>query len=312
MNSISRSLLKQVLILAAVLCITPMMCLKAATAGKTFASPEDAVKAFSNAVNNNDTNALIVIFGSDFDQIQSPNPARRQEDMATIAKRLKEGTQLEPYASNRVVVDIGKDRWPFAVPIVQTNGSWQFDTDAGKDELQSRRVGGNERDALRSVRAYAVAQRVYASKDRNGDQVPEYAQKFISSPGQQDGLYWSADAGGETSPLGPLYAQAQSAAQATANGNGSTGAQPFYGYYFKILDRQGKNAQGGAKDYVNNGHMTDGFALVAWPADYGKSGVMTFIINQQGKVYQKDLGKNTADIAQKMQAYDPDRSWNAD
>lgn len=307
MKPITRSLLKQVVILAAASSVASTMCLNAATAGKTFATPADAVKAFSTAVNNRDTNALVVIFGPGFNQLQSPNPAQNQEDMDTIAKRLNEGTQLEPYASNRVVMDIGKDRWPFAVPIVKTNGSWQFDTDAGKDEMQSRRVGRNELDALRSVHAYAVAQREYASKNPSGNQTPEYAQKLSSSPGQKDGLYWSADAGGETSPLGPRFAQAQS----TSNGNGQSSAQPFYGYYFKILDRQGKNAPGGAQEYVKNGHMTDGFALVAWPADYGKSGVMSFIINQDGKVYQKDLGKNTAATAQEMQAYDPDQSWTA-
>ncbi len=301
------------LLLATVLWASPTMHMNGATAGKTFASPDDAVRALATAVENRDSNALANIFGPNFKEIESPDPVQTKEELETLNERLKEGTRLERNGNNQYTVDIGRDQWPFAVPIVQQRGSWFFDTDAGKEEVINRRIGRNELDALKSVRAYNDAQRAYASKDRNGDQVLQYAQKFVSSPGKKDGLYWSQDLGGEESPLGPLFVQAHgegySIKRTSQNANSGQSREPFHGYYFKILNRQGKSAPGGAYDYIINGHMIGGFALVAWPADYGETGVMTFIINQQGKVYQKDLGKNTESIAEKMKAYDPDSSW---
>lgn len=302
------------IVLTLVLCVAPTMHLHAATIGKTFKSADAAAQALKAAVDARDTNALANIFGPDIREIESTDPVQAQQELATVAERLNEAMQLEHVASNRYVLDMGRDQFPFAVPIVQNQGQWYFDTDAGKQEVINRRIGRNELDVLKSVRAYDDAQREYASKDRNGDQVLEYAQKFVSTPGQKDGLYWSPDIDGEQSPLGPLFVQAQSqgyfqqASQQTQNGGGQS-RQPFHGYYFKILTRQGTHAPGGAYNYIINGHMIGGFGLVAWPANYGQSGVMTFIINQQGKVYQKDLGKNTAAIAEKMQAYDPDPSW---
>ena len=188
-------------------------------------------------------------------------------------------------------------------------GSGTFDTEAGKDELLSRRIGKNELSTLQSVRAYVEAQRDYASKDRDGDEVLEYAQKFRSTPGTKDGLYWPPDLDGEMSPLGPLVAEAQDQGYLTKAKEESAAPEPFHGYFFKILTRQGKHAPGGKYDYVINGNMIGGFALVAWPAEYGESGVMTFIVNQQGKVYQRDLGTNTAKIVKKLSAYDPDKDW---
>ena len=163
--------------------------------------------------------------------------------------------------------------------------------------------------AIEAVRAYVDAQREYARSDRDGDGVLEYAQNFLSTPGQKDGLYWSPELDGELSPLGPLVATAQSEGYMTSDRKKS-GPRPFHGYCFKILTRQGKHAPGGKYNYIINGNMIGGFALVAWPVDYGNSGVMTFIINQQGQVYQKDLGRNTASIAKKMDSYDPDPTWN--
>ncbi|MGZ4961998.1 MAG: DUF2950 domain-containing protein [Limisphaerales bacterium] len=300
------------LLLATVLWILPTMHMNGATVGKTFASPTDAVKAFATAVENRDSNALANIFGPNFKELESPDPVQTKEEIATLAERIKEGTRLERNGNNQYTVDIGRDQWPFAVPIVQQGGAWFFDTDAGKEEVINRRIGRNELDALKSVRAYNDAQRLYASKDRNGDQVLEYAQKFVSSPGKKDGLYWSPDLG-EESPLGPLFVQAHSEGyrvkNVSQNANAGQSRQPFHGYYFKILTRQGKSAPGGAYDYIINGHMIGGFGLVAWPAEYGETGVMTFIINQQGKVYQKDLGKNTESIAENMTTYNPDSSW---
>ena len=189
---------------------------------------------------------------------------------------------------------------------MKKDGQWFFDTEAGKDEILNRRIGGNELATLQVVRAYVEAQREYAAKDRDGREVLKFAQKIISSPGAKDGLYWPPELDGEISPLGPL------AADAAAEGYGKTPGnkrQPFHGYFFKILTRQGKHTPGGKYNYVINGNMIAGFALVAWPAEYGESGVMTFIVNQQGRVYQKDLGPQTAKTAEAMKAYDPDKTW---
>lgn len=299
--------------LAAVIVIAPSAWICAANIGETFPTPDDAVKALTTAVNEKDTNALARIFGPDLNEIESTDPVQAQNELTTVAQRLNEATKLERVASNRCILDMGRDQFPFAVPIVQNGDKWYFDTDAGKDEVINRRIGRNELDVLKSVRAYDDAQREYASKDRNGDEVLEYAQKFVSSPGKKDGLYWSPDIDGEQSPLGPLFAEAQNQGylkNVSQNGeNGGQSRRPFHGYYFKILTRQGKNAPGGAYNYIINGHMIGGFGLVAWPADYGESGIMTFIINQQGKVYQKDLGKDTEKIAENMDTYNPDPSW---
>jgi hypothetical protein len=205
---------------------------------------------------------------------------------------------------------MGTNSWPFAIPIVQRDGRWFFDTDAGKEELLNRRIGRNELEVLQAMRAYVDAQREYASFDRDGDEVLEYAQRLASSPGTKDGLYWPPDLDGEISPLGPLVAHAQASGYFGDTPIDKFSPQPFHGYLFKILTRQGKHAPGGKYDYVINGNMIGGFALVAWPAEYGDSGIMTFIVNQLGRVYQKDLGANTSKIGRKMSAYDPDDSWH--
>jgi hypothetical protein len=196
------------------------------------------------------------------------------------------------------------------VPIVKKDGGWFFDTDAGKDELLSRRVGKNELATLPVMRAHVEAQREYASRDHDGDGVLEYAQRLVSSPGKRDGLYWPLDFDGEESPLGPLVAYAQAEVYSPElRDEKEVERGPYHGYYFKILTRQGKHAPGGKYDYVINGNMIGGFAMIAWPADYGGSGVMTFIVNQQGRVYQKDLGPKTSKLASRMKSYDPDPSW---
>jgi hypothetical protein len=205
---------------------------------------------------------------------------------------------------------LGDDLWPFPVPIVKKDGGWFFDTDAGKDELLNRRIGKNELAAIPAMRAYVDAQRDYAGKDHDGDEVLEYAQRLVSSPGKEDGLYWPPAFDGDVSPLGPLVAYAQAEGYSPELREEEEAERgPFHGYYFKILTRQGKHAPGGKYNYVTNGNMIGGFALVAWPAEYGDSGIMTFIVNQQGRVYQKDLGPTTSKIAQKMSTYDPDPTW---
>ena len=313
MNSVSycsRSINAFFIFLSAVaLWLGPVLHVNAANIGKTFASPEDAVHALTVAVNNHDSAALAAIFGPGFDTIESPDPVQEQNELTAFGQRLNASHNIERTATNQCILEVGEDRWPFAIPIVQKEGgSWFFDTDAGDDELLNRRIGRNELDALKSVRVYVDAQREYASKDRKGDQVLEYAQKLVSSPGAKDGLYWPTGDDGEISPLGPFYAEAQSRGYFKKTAE-TEGPQPFHGYLFKILTRQGKNAPGGKYDYIINGHMIGGFALVAWPAEYGNSGIMTFIVNQQGRVYQQDLGAKTDKVAPDIKAYDPGPGW---
>jgi hypothetical protein len=274
--------------------------------GKTFKSPQDAVNALGIAVNDRDTNALADIFGSEIKDIRSSDPVENRREVAAFAKQFNESNNLDYVSDDRCVLETGADHWPFAIPLVRTNGSWYFDTAAGRDEILNRRIGYDELQTIDSLRTGVEAQRQYASEDHNGDGVLAFAQRIISSPGKKDGLYWSPDIDGEISPLGPLFAEAQSAGY-TRSGNGTP--QPFHGYYFKILTRQGSHAPAGAYNYIINGYMIGGFAFVAWPAQYGESGIMTFIVNQQGKVYQKDFGPKTSSLVKKIAAYDPDSTW---
>jgi hypothetical protein len=223
---------------------------------------------------------------------------------------LHETNHLVRLSDTLVLLELGHDLWPFPVPLVKRDGGWFFDTMAGKDELLSRRIGNNELTTLRAMRAYIDAQREYASSDRDGDEILEFAQRLVSSPGQRDGLYWTPEFEGDLSPLGPEVAYAQAEGYSPElRGEDESVRGPFHGYYFKLLTRQGKHARGGKYSYVINGNMIAGFALVAWPAEYGDSGIMTFIVNQQGRVYQKDLGTSTSKTAGKMSAYDPDTTW---
>jgi len=200
---------------------------------------------------------------------------------------------------------IGKDDWPFPIPLVKKGDSWFFDTEKGREEVLNRRIGQNELSTIQTMLAIVDAQREYAVKDLDGDGVPEYARKFMSDPGKKNGLYWETKEGEELSPLGPA------AAQAREEGYKKSGNKPipFHGYYYRILESQGKNAAGGAYDYVVKGKMIGGFAVVAYPAKYGNSGVMTFLVNHDGVVYQKDLGKITAKTANAMKKFDPDSTW---
>jgi hypothetical protein len=294
--------------MAAALWLAPVPAAAGTTIGKTFDSPEEAARALASAANARDTNGLAEIFGSAFNDIRSPDPVQGQQEMAVFAAGFSASNHISQTADGRCILETGEDRWPFPIPIVRTNGSWFFDTDAGKEELLNRRIGNNELGALRALRAGAQAQREYAAADHKGDEVLEYAQKIISTPGTKDGLYWSPDIDGEISPLGPAFANAQTQGYLKQSPK-ENAPEPFHGYYFRILTSQGKHAPAGAYNYIINGHMIGGFAFVAWPAKYGTSGIMTFIINQQGKVYEKDLGQNTAAIVAKMKDYDPDPSW---
>lgn len=278
--------------------------------GKAFPTPQAAVSALSLAANSHDTSQFREIFGPEVDELKNPDRVQATNEIAAFADALNETNQLVRQSDTNFELEVGSDAWPFPVPIVQQNGQWFFDTKAGVEELLNRRIGRNELDVLQTMRAYVDAQREYASKDRNGDEVLQYAQKIASTPGKKDGLYWAPDAtDGDESPLGPLVADARTEGyKVQSNGQGTSRA-PYHGYYFKILTRQGKDAPGGKYDYIINGNMIGGFALIAWPAEYGHSGVMTFIVNQQGRVYQKDLGANTSELAPAMTEYDPGPGW---
>jgi hypothetical protein len=278
--------------------------------GQLFPTPEAAVAALAAAVDAQDPVALRTVFGADYALIQNPDLVQATNELGNFAAAFHATNCLVRESDTRCVLEVGPEAWPLPIPIVRRGAQWGFDTRAGKEELQNRRVGRNELFTLRVMRAYVEAQREYSSRDRDGDEVLEYAQRLWSSAGTQDGLYWPSTPGGDLSPLGPLVASAQAEGYLQETPGRNPPPEPFHGYYFRILARQGKHAPGGAYDYRINGHMIGGFALVAWPAQYGVSGVMTFIVSQQGRVYQKDLGSRTARIASRLKDYDPDSSWH--
>ena len=277
----------------------------AAPAQKTFGSLDEAVNALVAAFRAADRKAMVEILGPQGnplvwsgDDVADRSAFQRFVAAYDRAHRLEGG-------GGQVVLYVGEDDFPFPIPLVHKGDAWSFDTEAGRQEVLYRRIGANELDTIQVVLAYVDAQNEYADKDR-GEGVGVYAQRVISQPGKKDGLYWPTAAGEEESPLGELAAVASSEGyKARAGGERS----PFHGYYYKILTRQGPAAQGGVLDYVVKGKMIGGFALVAWPADYGNSGVMTFLVNHAGTVYEKDLGGRTDFIAQRTALFDPDQTW---
>jgi len=288
------------------------ICVSAQTA-QTFASPDDAVKGLIAAARSHDRAALDRIFAPDAQRLRSTDPVQENQELARFVARADEKTELAKVNDSQYSVEFGNDGWSFPVPIVKRTDGWAFDTSQGVEELRLRRVGRNELDTILVCATYAVAQWDYfLDGDWNNDGVQEFAQKFISSPGQKDGLYWPSATGEDTSPLGQLVAYARDEGyRGEREASGNIKATPFHGYYLKILKAQGPSAPGGAYSYLINGRMIGGFAVVAYPAVYGSSGVMTFIVNQQGKVYQKNLGPNSEKIAQAMTVYNPDGSWES-
>ena len=294
-------------------------------AQSTFSSADDALRALVSAVKAKDPEVLAKIFGPDYDQLLSGDDVEDAKDRDEFAVAVGESAQLQKIDDTRYTVTIGKDNWPTPIPLVQNGGKWFFDTKAGLDEVINRRVGEDELSAITTCRAYAVAQwEYYTEGDWDHDGVAEYAQNLISTPGTHDGLYWETSEDDKPSPLGKLIAVAQAKAySANASETGAAGKAglnlnkeapeidhaPYHGYYFKILTRQGPHAPGGKYSYVINGNMIAGYALVAYPDKWGNSGVMTFIINQQGRVYQKNLGPNTAKLAPALTEYNPDPTW---
>jgi hypothetical protein len=268
---------------------------------KTFDSPEAAMAALLEALKRQDDAAVLDIFGAQYaGQIFGHDRAAAHEEQARFVAAANQSLELRPDGEGRRIAYVGPRAWPLPIPIVLSGAAWRFDTEDGIDELLNQRIGGNELRAIATVRAYVDAQNDYASEDRDGDQVLEYAQHIRSSPGEHDGLYWPSAADQEPSPIGPLLA----AAVETHDVGDS-----YNGYYYRILTRQDANPPGGAYDYVINGNMIAGSALIAWPAEYGHSGIMTFLVNHQGKVFEKDLGPDTAKVAASIDAYDPDPTW---
>jgi hypothetical protein len=297
------------LALAAAACFFVLLPLAGAAQEARFATTNEALKAFTTAAAMKDTNALEVIFGPGLRELVSADPVQASNGLAHLADRVNEKVMTVEQSDSFIGLELGFDTWPFPIALVKQDGQWHFDTEGGKEEILNRRIGRNELDTIRVCRAYVEAQRDYASEDHTGSGVLEYAQHLRSTPGQHDGLYWHAEAGEEISPLGPLIAQARGEGYTHDSKIMTEEQVPYHGYYFKVLTRQGPHASGGKYNYIINRHMLAGFALAAWPAEWGNSGVMTFIINQQGKVYEKNLGSKTSAIAGKMTTYEPGPGW---
>jgi DUF2950 family protein len=293
-------------------------------AQSTFSSADDALQALVSAAKDKDRAALAKLFGPDYDKLLTGDEVEDNKDLDAFSSAASESTQLQKVNDTKFLVTVGQENWPTPIPIVQKDGKWLFDTKAGLEEALNRKVGENELSAITTCRAYAVAQwEYYTEGDWDHDSVAEYAQRLYSTPGKHDGLYWETSEGDKPSPLGKLVAAARAEGYGpkaeTPDAAGKGGAQekeavseeraPYHGYYFKILTRQGAAAPGGKYGYIINGNMIAGYAFVAYPDKWGSSGVMSFIINQQGRVYEKNLGPNTARVAAAMTEYNPDPSW---
>jgi hypothetical protein len=274
---------------------------------RTFNSPEEAVKALTGAVTKEKVDDLLQIFGPEGKELidtSDPASARRGREVFTAAAT--ERWKLVDRDGGGKTLVIGNEEWPFPVPLVQDAQGWHFDSSAGKEEVITRRIGRNELAAIEICQTYVAAQRRYASMAHDGKRAGLYAAAFRSDPGKQNGLYWAPRRKEPRSPLGDLLAQAADPARLKSD---AAGPPPFHGYYFKILTAQGPSASGGAKSYLLNGDMAGGFALVAWPAQYGSTGVMTFIVGPDAVVREKDLGPETDGTARSMSIYEPDPSW---
>ncbi len=275
---------------------------------KTFGSPGEAVLALYNAAKSNDNQAVSAIFGSNAnDIVHTGDPVVDKNMTANFIRRYDQMHRVVIEPDQTVTLYIGAENWPFPIPIVKnSNGAWYFDTTAGKKEILFRRVGTNENDAIDILHSLVQAQQDYASEVHNGDKTKHYAAKFVSDEGKQNGLYWKTSDDQNPSPIGPLLVSAAGEGYNIQQGQQT----PYHGYYYRILTKQGAAAKGGARDYMVNGQLTRGFAFVAYPAEYRNSGVMTFVVNQDGIVYEKDLGADTDKVAAAMTEYDPDSTWS--
>jgi hypothetical protein len=275
----------------------------------TFSSADLATRTLVAAAGAGDRAELEAIFGADsHDLLFSGDDVADFRALARFSEWADQRTVLEERDDGSVEIVVGDEEWPLPIPLVETDVGWVFDTEAGKEELINRRIGANELSAIDVCRALVDAELIYVSEDRDGDGVKEFARKILSTDGARDGLFWNASKhGGEASPIGPLVA--------TAAGEGykrtdSAKPAPYHGYFFRVLAKQGKNAPGGERSYIVDGNMTGGFAILAYPADYGSSGVMTFLINRHGILFQNDLGDDTEKRAAAIDSYDPDPTWS--
>jgi hypothetical protein len=274
---------------------------------KTFASPGEAALALYTAAKSNDTQALAVIFGTNANDIMHTGDDVADKKMGDdFIRRYEQMHRVVLEPDQTVTLYIGAENWPLPISIVKnSSGAWYFDTESGMQEILRRRVGTNENDAIEVLYALVAAQEDYASEPRDGDTTKHYAQRFLSDEGKHNGLFWKTSDNEPPSPIGPLLVSAASEGHKMQQGQ----AEPFHGYYYHILTKQGAAVKGGARDYIVDGKLVRGFAFVAYPAKYRNSGVMTFVVNQSGVVYQKDLGEKTSDLASTMQEYNPDSTW---
>jgi hypothetical protein len=274
---------------------------------QAFPTPDAAVQALVDAARKNSDPALLAIYGSSGeDLIHSGDDVQDAQRRAKFLEEYDAAHSVVLKYEDEAELVIGKDHWPFPVPIVKVGKKWSFDAEGGREEILSRRIGADELSTMNVLEAYVQAQREYYAVDHDLDEVPEYAQRVVSTKGLRDGLYWEAGEGEDPSPMGPLMAGA------AAEGYDAEGlkAVPYHGYHFKVLKAQGPDAVGGAFSYVVGENMVAGYAMAAWPAEYGNSGIMTFLVNANGIIYQKDLGEKTDEIESAMNQYNPDATWS--
>ncbi len=275
---------------------------------KTFRTPEEAAKALAGAMRPHDIRQISVVLGPHSRNIISSGDEVADRDVRErFIKYYDEKNRVEMVNDSRGTLYVGETDWPLPIPIVKRGKGWVFDTKAAKDEILNRRIGRNELAVIKVCEAYVDAQQEFSLMDNDGDGFIEYAQKFRSSPGKKDGLYWETKEGEQPSPLGPFAANAKK--EGYLKQSSGDKPQPYFGYFYRVLKGQGENARGGPYDYVVNGNMIGGFALVAYPAKHGSTGIMTFIVNHDGVVYQKNLGKHTIRLAEAMKLFDPDKTW---
>lgn len=266
-----------------------------ALAQQSYPSADDAANAFADAVARPDPEQLNKVLGKDWKTLM-PTQNIAQQDVQDFLAAWKQAHRVVAQGADRAVVEVGTQGWTLPMPVVKRGSGWQFDVQAGSEEMRTRRIGRNELNTMQALLAYYDAQKEYASADRSKDGVLQYAQKFKSSPGKHDGLYWAASDNEAQSPLGSLFAELKP-------------GEGYHGYYYRILSAQGESANGGAYSYIINGRMVSGFALLAWPINYGQTGVKSFIISHDGKVYEKDFGPNTPALVKRVKVFDPDKSW---
>jgi hypothetical protein len=284
-----------------------------AAAQKVFATPEEAAKALTEALRKHDEKSLLAIIGlpSRKNWLSSGDQVADRQDIEKFLASYDRKNSISQTPGDKAILLVGEDDWPFPAPIVHKGKGWVFDAVAGREEIINRRVGRNELDAIQTLLAVVDAQREYAAGDPDGNGYHDYARRFLSSKGKKDGLYWPVQAGEPLSPLGPMVGAAAREGYGKKSGGGKSSGKPaaYHGYRYRLLEAQGKGAPGGAYSYLVGGRMIGGFAIVAYPAKYGVSGVMTFLVNHDGVVYQRDLGKSTEADALAMRRFNPDQKW---